>query len=60
MFFTEALAHQFRGAAIMFFLLWSVYLYGLRKNSRMMKVMFITTVCLFLGFTKDSLFFFDA
>ena len=60
MFFTEALAHQFRGAAIMFFLLWSVYLYGLRKNSRMMKVMFITTVCLFLGFTKDSLFLFES
>ena len=44
----------------MFFLLWSVYLYGLRKNSRMMKVMFITTVCLFLGFFKDSLFLFDS
>ena len=60
MFFTEALAHQFRGAAIMFFLLWSVYLYGLRKSSRMMNVMFITTVCLFLGFFKDSLFLFDS
>lgn len=60
MYFVEALAHQVRGATIMFFLLWTVYLYHYRTSSRMMKVMFITAVCLCLGFAKDSLYLFES
>ena len=44
----------------MFFLIWAVYLYHYRNSNRMMKVMFITTVCTCLGFVKDSLYLFDS
>lgn len=55
----EAFAHQFRGATIMFFLLWSVYLFRFRKDSRMMQRLFISTVCMCIGFLKDSVYLYD-
>ncbi|MGN0190811.1 MAG: helix-turn-helix domain-containing protein [Candidatus Cryptobacteroides sp.] len=54
--FSEALAHQVRGMTIMYFLVWSVHLYSYRKKSRMMGFLFLSMVCLALGFLKDSVF----
>lgn len=55
----ESLAHQVRGMTVMYFLLMSVYLFRFRKDNGMMQMMFISTVCLCLGFLKDTLFVFD-
>ena len=60
MTFVEALAHQMRGAALMFFIVLCVMLYKSRKVNRMMRILFITVVCLALGFLKDSVFLFHA
>ncbi|MGN1211807.1 MAG: helix-turn-helix domain-containing protein [Candidatus Cryptobacteroides sp.] len=57
--FYEALAHELRGATFMFFLLWSVNLFRYRKRNNMMFVLFVTTICLSIGFLKDSVFLFD-
>ena len=56
----ESLAHQMRGMTIMYFLLWSVYLFRSRKQSRMMALLFLSSICLFLGFLKDSIFILDS
>ncbi|MGM9788125.1 MAG: helix-turn-helix domain-containing protein [Candidatus Cryptobacteroides sp.] len=57
--FIAAFAHQARGASIMFFLLWSCYLFRFRGDNQMMRCLFISTVCLCLGFFKDSIYLFD-
>ena len=55
----ESLAHQTRGAAIMYFLILGIYLFRFRKDSRMMQMLFVSTVCICLGFLKDSAFLFE-
>ena len=52
----EALAHQMRGATIMFFIFLCVLTYKDRKQNRMMQVLFFTFLCLAVGFLKDSIF----
>ena len=54
--FIEALAHQMRGATIMFFIFLCVLTYKTRKQNRMMQVLFIMFICLAVGFLKDSIF----
>ena len=54
--FMEALAHQMRGATIMFFIFLCVLTYKDRKQNRMMQVLFFTFLCLAVGFLKDSIF----
>ena len=56
MYFAEALAHQLRGALIMFFLFWSINLFRLRNENHMMKILFIVTFCMCLSFLKDSVY----
>ena len=58
--FIEALAHQMRGATIMFFLILCVLTFGKRKQNRMMRVLFISFVCMAVGLLKDSIFLFGS
>ncbi|MGM9688019.1 MAG: helix-turn-helix domain-containing protein [Alloprevotella sp.] len=56
----EALAHTVRGMAIIFFLLWTVRIWPMRKRSRMMGLAFLLSAMMSLGYIKDLMFLFEA
>lgn len=60
MTFIEALAHQMRGATLMFFIVLCVTFFKSRKLNWMMKILFISVVCLAIGFLKDSVFLIES
>lgn len=56
----EALAHEIRGGMMVFCIIWCFLLYPTRQRSRMMYLLFISTLWLTISFLKDSVFVFEA
>ena len=56
----EALAHEIRGGITIFCIIWSFLLFPARKQSRMMQLLFISTLWLSLSYLKDTVFIFEA
>ncbi|MGN0191745.1 MAG: helix-turn-helix domain-containing protein [Candidatus Cryptobacteroides sp.] len=56
----EALAHETRGAVTLFCIFWSVLLFPERKRSRMMKLLFISTLWLTFTYLKDAVFLIES
>ncbi|MGM9735616.1 MAG: helix-turn-helix domain-containing protein [Candidatus Cryptobacteroides sp.] len=56
----EAFAHEIRGGITIFCIIWCFLLYPARKQSRMMRLLFISTLWLALSHLKDSVFMFES
>ena len=56
----EALAHEIRGGITIFCIIWSFLLFPARKQSRMVQLLFISTLWLSLSYLKDTVFIFEA
>lgn len=56
----EAFAHEIRGGITIFCIIWSFLLFPARKQSRMMQLLFISTLWLSLSYLKDTVFIFEA
>ena len=54
--FIEALAHQMRGGAIVFFSVWLYAIYPIRGKNRMMRLLYYCTLLFVVGYLKDSIF----
>ena len=52
----EAFAHEMRGGITLFFLFWCFKLYPYARRSRMMRLLFISTLWITFGHLKDSVF----
>ncbi|MGM9748903.1 MAG: hypothetical protein ACI3ZN_08875 [Candidatus Cryptobacteroides sp.] len=55
----EAFAHEMRGGITIFCIIWCFLLYPTRKRSRMMHLLFISTIWLTISHLKDSVFIFE-
>ena len=55
----EAFAHEMRGGITLFFLFWCFKLYPSIHRSRMMRLLFISTLWVTIGHLKDSIFLFE-
>ena len=55
----EAFAHEMRGGITLFFLFWCFKLYPSIHRSRMMWLLFISTLWVTIGHLKDSVFLFE-
>ena len=52
----EALAHYIRGSVTLFFIFWSILLNRYKKRSRMMKLLYLTSLLIAICYAKDILF----
>ena len=55
----EAFAHEMRGGITLFFLFWCFKLYPSIHRSRMMRLLFISTLWVTIGHLKDAIFLFE-
>lgn len=55
----EAFAHEMRGGITLFFLFWCFKLYPSIHRSRMMRLLFISTLWVTIGHLKDAVFLFE-
>ena len=55
----EAFAHEMRGGITLFFLFWCFKLYTSIHRSRMMRLLFISTLWVTIGHLKDAIFLFE-
>lgn len=56
--FIEALAHYLRGFSTFFFFYWTYYFFPLRRRGRLLRLVFIFSLCQSLGYLKDAVFLF--
>ena len=56
----EALAHYTRGGVTIFFIFWNILLRRYRKRSRMMRLLYVTSLLISVCYVKDVLFTFEA
>ena len=54
----EALAHYLRGFSTFFFFYWTYYFFPLRRRGRLLRLVFIFSLCQSLGYLKDAVFLF--
>ena len=54
----EALAHYLRGFSTFFFIYWTYYFFPLRRRGRLLRLVFIFSLCQSLGYLKDAVFLF--
>ncbi len=54
----EALAHYLRGFSTFFFFYWTYYFFPLRRRGRLLRLVFIFSLCQSLGYLKDTVFLF--
>ena len=54
----EALAHYLRGFSTFFFFYWTYYFFPLRRRGRLLRLVFIFSLCQSLVFLKVAVFLF--
>lgn len=54
----EALAHYLRGFSTFFFFYWTYYFFPLRRRGRLLRLVFVFSLCQSLGYLKDAVFLF--
>ena len=54
----EALAHYLRGFSTFLFFYWTYYFFPLRRRGRLLRLVFIFSLCQSLGYLKDAVFLF--